>query len=235
MLLSRGWRQPLLAAGALLACSAFSTANADESSIAAAVRVGTPGYGLELDVGFADRFAARLGYSFLDWNHSITDTDLRYDGRLKINNASLLFDWYVTGGGFHITAGATSGGVKVDATGRPSGGTYELNGTTYTAAQVGSISGHVEFGNSVAPYVGVGWGNPIDKAGRLSFLFDIGAMYGGTPDVTLNVTCGTAAPEGTALCTRLKQDVAAEKHDLEDNVELARWYPVVNLGVAYRF
>ncbi len=98
-------------------------------------------------------------FSYLNFDHTLDDTDVRYDGKLKINNASLLFDWYVTGGNFHLTASATNGGLKLEAVGRPSGGTYELNGTTYTAAQVGSIGGRLKFGNSVAPYLGVGCGN----------------------------------------------------------------------------
>jgi hypothetical protein len=232
----RAGRRALLTGAALASLATFALpAQADSPGVAAAVRVGTPGYGLELDLGLADRFGARLGYSFLDYNHTIDDTDLRYDGKLKISNASALLDWYVFGNAFHLTAGATNGGVKVNASGRPSGGTYELNGTTYTAAQVGSVGGRIEFGNSVAPYVGLGWGNPVSGARRLTFLFDVGVFYGGTPSVTLTATCGTASPQGTPLCTRLQQDVQAERHRLEDDVDLARWYPVVNLGLAYRF
>ena len=234
MAVSSFCRHALLCAGGVCALAAFAPAQA-EPGVAGAVRVGTPGYGLELDVGLGERFAARLGYSYLDFDHTLDDTDVRYDGKLKINNASLLFDWYVTGGNFHLTAGATNGGLKLEAVGRPSGGTYELNGTTYTAAQVGSIGGRLKFGNSVAPYLGVGWGNPVGASRRLTFLFDLGVVYGGTPSVRLNVNCGTAAPEGTPLCTRLKQDVEAERRDLQDDTDLVRWYPVVNLGLAYRF
>lgn len=224
----------LLCAAGLCALGALGPVHADPG-VAAAVRAGTPGVGLELDVGLGERFAARLGYSYLDFDHSLRDTDVRYDGKLKISNASLLFDWYVSGGNFHLTAGVTNGGVKLEAVGRPSGGTYELNGTRYTAAQVGSIGGRLEFGNSVAPYLGVGWGNALGKARRLSFLFDLGVVYGGTPSVRLNVNCGSASPEGTPLCTRLKQDVEAERRDLQDDTDLARWYPVASVGLAYRF
>jgi hypothetical protein len=97
------------------------------------------------------------------------------------------------------------------------------------------VGGRVKFGSSFAPYVGLGWGNPVNHAHRLTFLFDVGVIYGGTPSVALNVTCGPAAPQGTPLCTRLQQDAQGERRDLEDNVDLARWYPVVNIGLAYRF
>jgi hypothetical protein len=228
------WRV-LLTAAAFISIEIFIPANAEDTGAAIAARVGTLGYGAELDFGLGDHFGARLGYSFLNYNDTLHHTDVTYSGKLKINNATALLDWYVLGGGFHLTAGAANGGIKIDARGRPSAGTYELNGTTYTADQVGSVTGRLKFGNSVAPYVGLGWGKPVDEARRLTFLFDVGAIYGGSPDVTLNATCGSASPEGTPLCSRLKQDVEVERRDLRDNTDIVRWYPVVNLGLAYRF
>jgi hypothetical protein len=233
---SRTSRQALLAAGSLLVLQAFNTASAAPSA-AVALRAGTPGYGVELGLGFSDRFAARVGYSMLDYEHEITDTDVTYEGKLKISNLSALLDWYAFKGGFHLTAGVTGGGgFKVDATGKPAGGgTYEINGRTYSSDEIGSISGRFKFGNSLAPYVGLGWGNPVDKAGRLTFMFDVGAIYGGTPSLSLSAQCGSAAPEGSALCTQVQTDLEGEKQDLLDSVDGVKWYPVLNLGLAYRF
>jgi hypothetical protein len=233
MLVSRTSRRALLAGAGLLLLQMFHPANAD-TNVALGARVGTVGAGLEFDVG-NESFAGRFGYSFLNYDYTLDDTDISYDTKLKINNASLLVDWYVASGSFHLSLGGMGGGVKLGTTGRPTRGTYELNGTLYSGTQVGSITGEIKFGNSLAPYVGVGWGNPVGEAGRVRVLFDVGALYGGTPSVTLNVTCGAAAPQGSAQCGRLQQDALAERRDLEDNVGIARWYPVINFGVSYRF
>jgi hypothetical protein len=48
-----------------------------------------------------------------------------------------------------------------DVTGVPEvGGNYTINGRTYTASEVGSLTGKTHF-NTVALYVGIGWGNPV--------------------------------------------------------------------------
>lgn len=238
MLVSRTCRQALLAGAGLLALQAFNPATADDVdpdiNAAIGLRAGTVGTGLEFDVGNRD-FAGRFGYSFLNYDYTLDDTDIRYDTKLKINNASALFDWYVAKGGFHLSLGGMGGGVKLGTTGRPSGGSYELNGHIYPSSQVGSITGRIKFGNSFAPYLGLGWGNPVGTSGRVRFLFDVGAIYGGTPSVSLNVTCGPAAPQGSSACTRLKQDALVEERDLRDDVGLVKWYPVINFGVSYRF
>lgn len=54
-----------------------------------------------------------------------------------------------------VTVGTTGLGARVDVTGRLHDATYTCNGTTYNAAQVGSLSGQLKFGNRVKPYVGL--------------------------------------------------------------------------------
>lgn len=217
----------LVCLGALLTSA---VANAD---VGASVRAGTLGLGLEFNVGLAETLTLRLGYSTYDYDDTIEETDVTYDGEIKLRNPSALFDWHAFGGGFRLSFGAVATDTKVEATGRPTGGTYELDGQVFTAAQVGSLRGTVKMGNSVSPYVGFGWGNPVDAAGRVTFLFDIGAVYMGTPEVDLTATCGTGV--STATCNRLQAAVQQEQDDLAEDATLYEWYPVISLGLAVRF
>jgi hypothetical protein len=205
------------------------------AEVAVDAHASTLGLGAGVDFGLGDRWSARLGYSAFNYTDTIHASDLRYDGDLKLRNASALLDWYVLGG-FRLSVGALGSNTKVDVVAKPSGaGTYDIGGTQYTAAQVGSVSGRAKLGNSVAPYVGVGWGNPIDKDHRITFLFDVGVAYGGDPDVSLHATCGPALQANPAACARLQADVANEEDQLRDEVDYLKWYPVVSLGLAVRF
>jgi hypothetical protein len=47
--------------------------------------------------------------------------------------------------------------------------------------------------------------------------------------------CGTVAPAGRPRCGALQSDVQAERQTLEGDVSAFKWYPVVNVGLAYRF
>lgn len=222
-------------ANVVLGVAAFAAAGSARADVALAVRGGTLGIGAELAIGMTEKLNLRLGYSAFDYSTEIEDTDVTYDGDLELRNPSALLDWHAFSGGFRFSFGAVGASTKAVGTGVPNAGnTYEINGRIYSASQVGSLNTEIEASNSVAPYIGIGWGNPVDAAGRWTFLFDLGAVYyGSEPDVSVNVVCGAALT--SAQCTQLRNDVEAERVDLIDEVDTLNWYPVLNLGVSYRF
>jgi hypothetical protein len=175
----------------------------------------------------------RFGFACYSVDRTISDTNVTYDGKLKLSNPSARLDWRVLAGGFRVSVGAVVSGTKIEATGRPdANGTYQIGNNTYSASQIGSLTGTFKFGNSVAPYVGLGWGNVVGRDGHFSVLVDVGAIYAGTPSVALTANCTAGAQ---AICSQLQTDVDAERQKLEQNLTLLKWYPVVGLGVGYRF
>lgn len=211
-----------------------ATATADPH-VGVALRAGTPGVGLDLNLGLSPSFGIRVGFSGLNINHDIDTSDVNYDGRLKLRTVTGLLDWYVLRGGFHLTAGVAGNDTKLDVVGRPTQSSFTIDGTTYTSSQLGSLTGQLKFGNSVSPYIGFGWGNPAGEGSRVHFLFDVGAIYGGTPSVSLTARCGPAAPAGSPLCNQAQADVAAEEARLRHKADILQWYPVVSIGVGVRF
>jgi len=234
------YRAGSIAAGiiAAMVCAASSVqwAGATTPAMSIDVRAGTTGIGLDYDVALSPRFGARIGYSAFNYDHGIDTAEVHYSGTLRLRMLTGLLDWYAFDSGFRISAGAVGGGTRLDVTGRPAaGGSYTLNGHAYSSADVGSLAGRVKFGHAVSPYVGIGWGNPAGAQHHLHFLADIGAIYIGTPRVTLAATCGPAAPAGSALCTQITDAVPAERERLAHDVRIAQWYPVLDVGLAYRF
>lgn len=221
-------------ANAVLGMAAMGIADAARADVALALRGGTLGIGAELAVGITDNLNLRFGYALFDYSTEIEDTDVLYDADLELRNPSALLDWHAFGGGFRVSVGAVGASTKVVGTGVPTGGSYEINGALYPANAVGSLKAEIEASNSIAPYIGIGWGNPVDRAGRWTFLFDIGAVYyGSEPDVMVSVSCGEAL--NAAQCAQLRNDVEAERRDLIDEVDTLNWYPVINLGISFRF
>jgi hypothetical protein len=61
------------------------------------------------------------------------DSDgLTYKGDLKLGGASVLADYFPFGGRFRVTGGAIANRGQLTGTATGSGGTYNVNGTSYT-------------------------------------------------------------------------------------------------------
>lgn len=219
----------------LAALAGLAVCGSAAADVAVGVRAGTPGLGLELAIGLTDTLNARVGYAAFNYDDKIKDTDVTYDGKLKLRNPSAVLDWHPFKGGFHLSAGLVKASTKADVEGEPTDGEFEFDGEEFQASEVGSVNGKLKMGKSVAPYIGLGWGNPVDKNGRVTFMFDVGAIYSGKPDVNLKATCGPALALDPARCAELQNAIETEEDDLADEVDSFKWYPVLNLGIAVRF
>src|SRR5690606_5897961 len=101
-------------------------------------------------------------------------------------------------------------------------------------SEVDALQGRMRMNHSIAPYVGLGWGNVVSPWRRATLLVDAGVIYGGRPGVKMTALC-SAAITGTPVCDRMQEDAARESKELQRGVKHARWYPVVNIGFGIRF
>jgi len=198
----------------------------DSGGLAIAGKAGTLGLGGELTTAVASDINARVGFNAADFDFDGDVSDIDYDFGLDFQSFSALVDWFVFDGPFRITGGLISMDHQVDL--KAGGLPGELEGIgngTYDWAVVGTLSGEVEV-DCVAPYVGIGWGNILDKSKRWGFYSDAGIAFTRSPDVTLSAT-GT--PPGLAA------DLARESKDIEDDLEPFKFYPVLSAGLFVRF
>ena len=216
---------------AFLAVAAALGAASGAQAAGVGARAGTTGLGADVGFSLVPTLSARLGYSGLSYSRTVDVTDVEYDGRLRLSNLNLLLDFSPLPGTFRITGGLIFNDNKVDVTGRPTGGTFTLNGNVYPAAAIGSLSGTVKSGNSAAPYLGIGYGNVAGLG--VNFYFDLGVMFQGTTSASLAATCGAAVP--ASVCSQVQRDVAAEQARLQDQISGFKYYPVANIGVTIGF
>ena len=102
-------------------------------------------------------------------------------------------------------------------------------------ALLGTLRGQVEW-DSVAPYAGLGFGNPFGGDGGWSFALDLGVIFQGEPQVTLTPVFSPGSPldnpVGRAL---LRTQLDEEERNLEEEFSDFDLYPVLAFGVSYRF
>jgi hypothetical protein len=220
-------RKFLVAVG--LAAGIIGTGSAHaEGGIAASV--GSTGFGLHVSVPVQPKLNVRLGTNYLNYSHDDSSGDLDYDAKLKLQTFDALLDYFPTDSAFRVTAGVAHNGSKVDVKAKPSAASYTLNGTVYNAASAGAIDGRIDF-RKMAPYLGIGWGNTAKDQGW-GFSADLGVLFQGSPRTSLTNTGCTA---GALICNQLANDVAAENLSLADDVSGLKAYPVLRVGMHYKF
>jgi hypothetical protein len=212
----------------VLAIAPVATAHAQQGAdLSVGIRAGTLGIGAEVNKLITGHFGVRASINTFSASTTQSQSDIDFDAHIKLKAFTGLVDIYPSNrGSFHLTGGVITNPVSIDASGVPTGnGTYDINGTTYTAAQVGTLSGHGDYPKA-SPYAGLGWGTPAAKHFGLKFVFDLGAAIG-KPTITLSSSNSNA---------QLQSDLAAQQAKTQTDVEkYAKVYPVLSFGLVARF
>lgn len=212
---------------------ALVLAGAAQAQVGVTLDAGTTGAGVHLVVPMESNLNGRFGANYFKHDFNRTTNNVDYAIKGKLQTYDILFDWYVREGSvFHVTGGLVYNGNKFNATGQPNQlGKFTLNGTSYSTADVGVLSGRIDY-RKAAPYLGIGWGNALKSNSRWSFNTDIGVFYQGNPNVHL-ASVGCAAAK--TVCDALVKDVAAERLRLQDDTDSLKVYPVLRGSLNYRF
>jgi hypothetical protein len=216
----------VLAAGLLALASAHA-------QVAVTLDAGTTGAGAHLVVPMETYLNGRFGVNAFTHNFDKQSGGVDYDIKAKLQTVDVLFDWYLReGSAFRLTGGVLYNGTKADAHAKSDSlGKFTLNGTSYTLADVGVLDGRIDF-RKAAPYLGIGFGNPLAGSSHWQFSGDLGAFYQGKANVQLAaIGCATSP----TVCKQLVKDVAAEAVKLQDDASSYKLYPVVRASLSYRF
>jgi hypothetical protein len=191
--------------------------------IAVQPKISTLGIGGEVVFNVAPSWNARVGGNFMDLDFDKELEDINYDIGIDLMSFSALLDWHVFKNAFRITGGAIYNDNKATMTATPTVDVIIGDGS-YTASTIGTLNASLSYKNNIAPYIGIGFGNPMNAKQRLGLTMDIGVMYAGEPDVTITETTGTVS----------QADLNKEAKEIEDN-DYLKWYPVLGLNLFIRF
>ncbi len=219
----------------LLALAAGSTSAG--AQVAVTGKAGTLGLGAELTVGFSPQLDGRLGFNAFSYSQRREASRIDYDATARLRTATALLDWFPGGHTFHLTGGLVWNGNRVDARSIPSAsGTYDIGGVPVPVSVVQRLDGRADF-DAVVPYLGFGWGHPTASTRRAGVALDLGVVFQGKASVHLTPVLPAGSPALTNPIAReaLNLLVQQEERDLEKDASDYEYYPVVSLGVWYRF
>jgi outer membrane cobalamin receptor len=189
--------------------------------------IGSQGPGLDLAYSLSRRLGVRLGFAIPSTYSSKEETDgTTYDVRLQLGAQLALLDWHPFAGRFRLSGGLCTSRHRFDLRAQDAA-EYQVGGVTYAGAEIGTLHGTAGV-RRVAPYVGLGWGQPARRSGRFGLVFDLGGVIEGAPRVALRAT-GPLALDAT-----FQQSLAREAATLADRLRGWRVFPVVAVSLSYR-
>jgi hypothetical protein len=185
-------------------------------------RAGTGGFGGGVAIGVNRSLNVRAEASYFTYSANDLSLDVDFnagvDARGTLLLGSLLADWHPGGGAFRFTVGAVYNGSTATGTIVPLE-PIQIGSRSYQPGEVGSVTGDLSPGLSLAPYAGIGFGNMVTR--RFGLLFDVGVLYMGSPKVDMGAT-GMLTP------------TAQEAQQIEENIAWAQWHPIVSIGFSFR-
>jgi hypothetical protein len=199
----------------------------DTQRTAASLKFGSLGFGSELVQSLRENVSVRFGINYYHGEYDGTKDDLDYDLTVNLQSWSLLADWFPYKGEFRVSTGFLYNGNNGELLGKPTD-TMTIGDTRYPPSAIGTLTYTVDF-RKFAPYLGIGVGNPIRKDRKLTFIFDFGIAFQGSPDVQLSADGELASDQA------FQRDLKKEEEDLEDDIHEIKYYPVISFGLTYRF
>jgi len=213
----------IIAVSTLLSSSAL----ADKPFIALGLNVATTGIGVEARAPITDNIYGRIGANYFKYTHRFTSGKINLKGDLTLLSAPIMFDWHpFDKSGFRLSAGVAYNGTKLKASGSANGVT--INGKSFSAAQIGSVTAKLTLGNAIAGVASIGYDSSFISNRPLSFDFELGAMYAGKPKLSVSST-GTG---GDVFLKEYRKDADKSFNDIK---KYLKFYPIIKIGVKYAF
>ena len=211
----------------LLTSIMIASAQVHAAGTAIGMKAGTLGLGLEAEQALSDVLSIRIGINYISYSYTGDQDDIDYDIDLELMTVPVLLDWHPFKGAFRISAGAlyNDNSLKGEAVSDES---YKIGDVEYSGSQLGILSGSVEF-DDFGYYLGIGCDTSFGKEDCFGFTFDIGAMYHGEPVVTL------AADGPVAGDPSFQRELDKERQSVQDDMSSYKLYPVIAIGMTYRF
>lgn len=196
-------------------------------------KVSTMGLGVEYNHPVNSVLSVGFGINKFSKNTSLTESDINYNGDVNFQSASIIANYHPWSNGFRLRAGAYYNNNKINLTADSLAGDLTIGNTDFVGAEI-MLNGNLNF-QKFAPYIGIGYGSEPIGDNNLSFDFDIGVMRSPVK-AQLNGTCVQVMGVGAAnVCGTFIDELANEQNDLADATDDFNLYPVISLGLSYRF
>ena len=180
---------------------------------------------MEFAKGLTPSFGLRGGFNYFTYGYDATESDVEYNLDLELKSLGLFADWHPFKGSFRLSGGFLINGNGIEGKAKPTTANFDIGDGSY---DLDSVSLEISY-DTFAPYFGLGWDTTFGDEDNWGFCFDLGLVYSGSAEASLNVvpTAGMTAA--------LAADVKKEEADLQESLDDFEWWPVLSAGLVYQF
>ena len=216
-------RTPLIS---LFVVSLLLTAQVQAQAIS--FRVGTLGPGIDLSFSVNESLNLRAGGTYFAVSETSTfedsDVNVEFEFDVKWGGATVMLDFHPFDNSFRVSGGLFYSLIEVSGGGTPTESYFLNEGASnekeFLPERLGTLSFTLEYEQSISPYLGIGFGNAT-RGSRVTFLFDLGVIYTGSPTLDMSGT-------------RMLAPTANWDTRFNEGLESFKFLPVISLGLAVR-
>jgi hypothetical protein len=207
------------------------------------VKISTLGPGAEVAVGMTPHFSLRAGANYFQYSVDSSRDGVSYKGVARLQTLEGHLDWFPWGGKFHVSPGIVYF-LKEPLTANiaiPGGTDFTLGDTNFVSSTTDPTTGSASLRlHKAAPAITAGWGNLATRAEgkHWSFPVEFGVAFHGTPQIRMALqgqACEGAICYNAATDPNVQGPLAQEIQKREKDVSWFKVYPILSVGIGYRF
>ncbi len=210
----------------------INSAYAENEKHGWSVKAGTLGTGIDLTYNINEKINTRFNFNKGKIGFDFEESGVDYSGNFNASTAGGLVDYYPNANDFRLTTGLYVNQNELNFS--AVGGDGLTIGDSVPLLEGIQLDLDVSF-KKLAPYLGLGWGNAIKEGSDWQFDLDVGVLFQGSAESNLELS-GTAYDGLLPVLQQALQDaLIEEENNINDELKDFKLYPVISIGVGYRF
>jgi hypothetical protein len=221
-------KKAILALASLLAAAASGAAAQDLTvfdQLTWSATAGTLGPGIEAGYRIDDHWGVRGSVNALGGAFVYHDNKSDMPSQLLLLSTGLTADYYPYAGDFRLSGGVRLSGNRIDGKLKNLEGKVKSGSSTVSVLIEDPLTKFTVTQNLIQPYLGAGYSFKVKD--RVTLDFDLGALYTGTPDLSVQSRAGRFG--------FTHDQIRREVERARDRLAPFKVYPVVQVGLNFRF
>lgn len=199
-----------------------------QHSFSVGTQISTLGAGINFGYQINPTFDIKANINGFNLNHTFNTNDINYASKIQLLSAGLLASYHPFQNGFHLTGGIYYNNNSISGNGIFTHNyqlNYGKNSLNINPNDYGNMNFKAKY-LPISPYLGLGYNSSQNKKG-FGWAVDAGVLYQGTAKINYDTPA--------IFNTFASHDIERNKQEIQNKANKIKWFPVVSIGLFYKF